>query len=422
MAQPLIISGPALVTWNGTTFFSKDDIKVSFEHSYSDMVTDIHGIVDQAVMSTKLEVQFTPAGMNAEVNGVLAFVNGKKRGESLVPGGWHATTYAATGNASTNVVTFTGLTCVDGTAVTIVSKTGGTGVSLALTYYLRDSSGSTAKLALTPGGTAVALGTTISAAVFGLVRELPLVITPLHDSGGHARIWTFYRAGITAVPSLEVGAGKSPFGGDLTFTCLSSIIYSAPLTTSAWTAQPALTDFNEANIARIPAKAVWAASPSSLSSGDYEFYSQQGWQIALNLSTQSHMRDHMIGGVADVCMLDTNPVISGALSEVLDHTGAMVGEQNIHTIGALSSALPGQAQAVKLLTLRMLHPDTTDGSGSYNGTYDLYTFAKTQMETFSLIRGAASHRFAGVRFRARPTFASGAKVLPGGTSYPIGSP
>lgn len=74
------------------------------------------------------------------------------------------TAYASvTGVASTGVVTITGATLADGQQITFTQKTGGSGVATNRVYFARDSSGSTCKLADTIGGTAVALGTNITA-------------------------------------------------------------------------------------------------------------------------------------------------------------------------------------------------------------------------------------------------------------------
>lgn len=74
------------------------------------------------------------------------------------------TAYAAvTGNAGTGVVTITGSTLADGMTVTFTSLTGGAGLSTGLAYFVINASGATCKLSLTEGGSAVALGTNITA-------------------------------------------------------------------------------------------------------------------------------------------------------------------------------------------------------------------------------------------------------------------
>jgi hypothetical protein len=70
---------------------------------------------------------------------------------------------SVTGVAATDIVTITGLTCVDGTAITFTSLSGGAGLSTGVKYYLVNSSGSTAKLATSQGGTAINITTNITA-------------------------------------------------------------------------------------------------------------------------------------------------------------------------------------------------------------------------------------------------------------------
>lgn len=74
------------------------------------------------------------------------------------------TAYAAvTGNAGTGVVTITGSTLADGMTVVFTSLTGGSGLSTGVAYFVINASGATCKLSLTEGGSAVALGTNITA-------------------------------------------------------------------------------------------------------------------------------------------------------------------------------------------------------------------------------------------------------------------
>jgi hypothetical protein len=86
------------------------------------------------------------------------------------------TAYASvTGVAGTGIITVTGATLVNGQILTLNSKTGGSGVSLGVGYYIIDASGATGKLSLIPGGSAVALGTDISAGS-GIVSQPELCV------------------------------------------------------------------------------------------------------------------------------------------------------------------------------------------------------------------------------------------------------
>jgi hypothetical protein len=70
---------------------------------------------------------------------------------------------SVSGNSTTNVVTIAGASLVNGMIVTFTSLTGGSGVTVNTPYYVINASAATCKLAKTPGGSAVALGTNITA-------------------------------------------------------------------------------------------------------------------------------------------------------------------------------------------------------------------------------------------------------------------
>ncbi len=70
---------------------------------------------------------------------------------------------SVSGNSGTNVVTIAGASLVNGMIVTFTSLTGGSGVTVNTPYYVINASAATCKLAQTQGGSAVALGTNITA-------------------------------------------------------------------------------------------------------------------------------------------------------------------------------------------------------------------------------------------------------------------
>lgn len=70
---------------------------------------------------------------------------------------------AVSGDAGTGVVTITGSTIADGMQIIFTSLTGGSGVSTGVAYFAVNSSGATCQLATTEGGSAIALGTNITA-------------------------------------------------------------------------------------------------------------------------------------------------------------------------------------------------------------------------------------------------------------------
>lgn len=122
------------------------------------------------------------------------------------------TAYASiTGVASTNIVTVTGATLADGQILTLSAKTGGSGLSLGVGYYIINASGATGQLSLTPGGSVVALGTNITAGA-GIVSqpELSVWSSEYRDLFGNTTD-LYTQLGIdtpTGVPYV----GASPFG------------------------------------------------------------------------------------------------------------------------------------------------------------------------------------------------------------------
>lgn len=62
ISRTTIIAGPALVTYNGATFWSKGDIRVTYQIESAAIGSDIHGDVDQLKDDMVVEIAFTPWG------------------------------------------------------------------------------------------------------------------------------------------------------------------------------------------------------------------------------------------------------------------------------------------------------------------------------------------------------------------------
>ncbi len=56
------IAGPAIVTHNGQTYYSKGDISVRIARETFDVSASMHGLIDKRVKSVALEVSFQPVG------------------------------------------------------------------------------------------------------------------------------------------------------------------------------------------------------------------------------------------------------------------------------------------------------------------------------------------------------------------------
>ena len=133
------------------------------------------------------------------------------------------TAYASiTGVASTNIVTVTGATLADGQILTLSAKTGGSGLSLGVGYYIINASGATGQLSLTPGGSVVALSTNITAGA-GIVSqpELSVWSSEYRDIFGNT---TNLFAGLGIDTELPSGV---PLVGASTFSASVAVIPSS---------------------------------------------------------------------------------------------------------------------------------------------------------------------------------------------------
>lgn len=101
------------------------------------------------------------------------------------------TLYAATGVASTDIITATGNTFANGDRVFFSDLTGGTGLAVNTCYFVRDETGDTFKLATTLGGTPINFTTDISAATISKVHTGKI--------SGYATVPGVVVAGLTAV-------------------------------------------------------------------------------------------------------------------------------------------------------------------------------------------------------------------------------
>lgn len=123
------------------------------------------------------------------------------------------TAYASvTGVASTGIITITGATLADGQILTLSQKTGGSGVSLGVGYYIINASGATGQLSLTPGGSVVALGTAITAPSAGIVSQPDLCVW----SSEYRDIFSSTVAVNNPIPAGVTGIGGNvPFNADV---------------------------------------------------------------------------------------------------------------------------------------------------------------------------------------------------------------
>lgn len=244
----------------------------------------------------------------------------------------------------------------------------------------------------------------------GTGNEKSLVIQPLTNAGGASKIWTFLRTGPTSIGATNISATKT-MAGQVTFTCLVSTVTANTYFTTASYSTPssgAIDDFTQANITTLPCRALWAAEPDTLASGDYQFDSVDGWTLDINMKTKEHEREAV--GIADVTLSDVTASLSGDIAEAYDHTDAVVTELALAQLIGLGSLRPGQAGGRKLLTLRTLYDDTF-GGGIDSGA-DVITLPAAEVHAQGLAWGAESHRYGTIKFASIPKFTAGVRAAP----------
>ncbi|MBC2592697.1 hypothetical protein H5P28_00325 [Ruficoccus amylovorans] len=108
-------------------------------------------------------------------------------GLSVIQLAFAATPITGVAATTAGVFTKTGHTLTDGTPLRFDSGTGGEGLTVGTTYYVRDAAANTFKLAPTPGGVAITLTSALSAATFSAaaVFEATKVDSKLSEEKKH---------------------------------------------------------------------------------------------------------------------------------------------------------------------------------------------------------------------------------------------
>src|SRR6266404_63490 len=73
---PTIIVGPAIVTWNGKSFYSKAGIKADFKRNTFKIETDFDGEIDERVKTQVTEVSLQPDGQISDLNKYFPYAVG----------------------------------------------------------------------------------------------------------------------------------------------------------------------------------------------------------------------------------------------------------------------------------------------------------------------------------------------------------
>lgn len=320
-----VISGPAILTWNGTTYYTEGDIVVNFERRTRQIRTAQHGLVGNRHQYSIATITFTPSGIQTEGTEILDHLTTRAVGQSLVPGGTGA--------------------------------------------------------------------------------ELALVITPVSNSGGASKIWTFPRAGFTAWGGgIRVASGQTQWGA-MTFTALESIVTPGSFYSTASYSAPTLS-FTPANVITLPCRLYYAVDQGTLASGDLLMDSVAGWSIAVNLATQQHERDTC--GIADITFQDLTFTITGQAASIYDYLAALMEESAWPGVMEFQSLKPGQVPVSRSIALKTLSADAATADVAASGD-TLFSFANAEMTKCGYNWGASSNRSGNVEFISRPKFTTGAK-------------
>ena len=74
---PAIITGPAIIVWNGKSFYSKAGIKAEFKRETFKIETDFDGQIDERAKTQRTEVSFQPDGQISDLGKYFPYAVGQ---------------------------------------------------------------------------------------------------------------------------------------------------------------------------------------------------------------------------------------------------------------------------------------------------------------------------------------------------------
>ncbi len=194
-----VIGGPALVSYRGSSFYSKSDITLEITPDLFDIEVEPFGLVDKRVKTQPVKVRFTPAGEWKALATLWAY--------ATIPFGDLITPVRTMGVVVANVVTLLNHQLQSGDAV-YVKNVGGnlpTGLTAGVLYYLHYTSSdavtfhTTRALALT-GASPIAI-TNNGTGTNRLVVNNPLTIQTIDASSG--KLITLFNAAVSKMPGIN---------------------------------------------------------------------------------------------------------------------------------------------------------------------------------------------------------------------------
>lgn len=280
--NPIILGGPAVISYKGASFWSRDNIVFDPSLSTFGVETDRFNEVDQRLDQVRASVQFTPIGILANLSVLFPYAD-------LALGEWITVkrVVEAVTNAA-NTITITAHGMAQATPVRIFSSGAvPAGLSATTLYYIREVDSDTLKFYPTEADanadTNEIVLTDDGSGEMTLVEQWPLTI---HARSGKKLV--LHNAAVSQMPTLSFKATDQLFG-QITFAAYPKFgetydeensIYT--LTTEALT-EPA---FNPASIITQPYTAAWGASPPWDS-----FTSKEGLEMSFNMSLEDQLTD-----------------------------------------------------------------------------------------------------------------------------------
>lgn len=227
----LRINGPAIVTYKGATFYSKDDVKVTLENETFDVVVDRFGNVEKRSANKSAQVTFTPDGRYTGYFGVLFPYGNAIPGTLTTP---VKSFLAAAINTATDTITCVAHGYSSGDAVRFYTfGTMPTGLTAGTRYFVRAATVDTMTVHTTRAAALAGTGAVdITAAGTGehrVIAQEQLTILSIDGAS-----YVFDVAAIAEMPAINALTTDTLFGA-VTFDCYRGANIAATTANSLFT-------------------------------------------------------------------------------------------------------------------------------------------------------------------------------------------
>lgn len=267
-----------MISYKGSTFRSKGDVKLDLSLDTFDITTDLYQAVDKRVSGQPMKVTFTPEGRFADLAVLYPYLAATAIGSLITPR-HECGTVAIAGNTIAVAAT----TLAAGTPVSFgTTGTMPTGLTAATIYYLSANAAGLRTIHLTSAAAIAGTGaidiTATGSGTLAFVEQWPLVIQGVDGS-----TVTLHNSAVTKMPTITAKSTETLWG-EVEFEAFpkngvpwstADSIYS--LGTNAF----ADSGFDPADIITQPYAGTWGAAPWA------GFYTKQGWAIEPSMSLEA---------------------------------------------------------------------------------------------------------------------------------------